>query len=164
MIKALKRVLRVRALEEEQCRLELDEAATSLRLLEQASIQAKLDGRESRERSFKNLEEADGRQEEISAGCSSQLGRLIEEACWLRSTEQRRLLEAKRVGLELQRAMVEERFLVRRRERMQVETLVKSALAIERAQQDRDQQRHLDDWFQSRPKEILQKGGDRKRR
>jgi flagellar biosynthesis chaperone FliJ len=47
-------------------------------------------------------------------------------------------------------ARAREEFLARRRERLEVETLVAEAEAILRLHRQRQEQRVLDDWFQSR--------------
>ncbi len=146
---ALGRLLRLRALAEEQARLEAEAAAARLGEVERAAAGAALEARASRERWFAEI-----------GGGSGGVGRLAEESAWELAVRRRATAEAKRpaAAAELDRARGE--FLRGRRERMQVETLVEAAAAAGRREADRREQRLLDDWHQSRPRRAAADDAD----
>ena len=136
--RALKRLLRIRDLEEEQARLALEAAAGDLRRLEHAQL-----GAAERNRRGRHLVLA-------SASTGEYPDRLagLEEsraAMRLALTLAPRIADAARQAEDLR-----EDFLAARIERRQAETLVDEAEARDARAADRGAQQALDDWFGNR--------------
>jgi hypothetical protein len=77
------------------------------------------------------------------------LGRTVEEGCWRLAAGQRKLAESQWPEQQQRVDKWRAEFLEKRRERMQVETLLDQAAAVERTGRDRRDQRSLDDWYQT---------------
>jgi len=140
---SLKRVLRVRALQEELAWLELEAETARLREFEQSAAQADCEARSSRERWFAMVEGEHG-------GQVANLHRVAEDAAWAMAVWRRAQAEAQRPAQEARVARARAEFLAGRRARMQLKTLVETEAATERL--DRRRQQEVDDWFQSRTK------------
>jgi hypothetical protein len=136
--RALRRLLRIRELEEEQGRLALESALGDLRRLEKA--QAAAAERDRRGRRLVDRSAHTGEMHDRLAGLeethasqrtTAALGPLIEDA-------------------ELEAASSREEYLARRIERRQAETLRDEAEARDALKADRRNQQGLDDWFHNR--------------
>jgi hypothetical protein len=136
--RALRRLLRIRDLEEEQSRIALESAMGGLRRLEQA--QAATSGRDRRGRRLVAASIQTGELPDRLAGLEEQ--RAAER---LQPALARRILDAEQVV-----ANRRQDFLARRVERRQAETLVKESEAREAIDADRRSQQGLDDWFRNR--------------
>jgi flagellar biosynthesis chaperone FliJ len=136
--RALRRLLRIRDLEEEQCRLALESATGSLHRLQHALEAAFERGRRGRrliEASVHSGELPDrlaGLEEMRSAGCHAQ-------------AQVPRIADA-----ELDVAALREEFLAKRVERRQAETLIEKTEARDAIETARRSQQNLDDWFGNR--------------
>lgn len=134
----MRRLLRIRELEEEQRRLALEAAAEELRRLEAARA-ASL----RREKSGRALVRA-----------SARSGEIVERIAGIEETEMAQV----RTGLIVARieeaeAATDERrreFLEKRVERRQAETLIEENESRERREQERRSQQALDDWHGAR--------------
>lgn len=142
--RALRRLLRIRDLEEEQCRLALESAVAELHRLEQA-LAATAD-RKRRGRSLVHTGVERNQLPDRLAG--------LEEA---RAAD--RLVAVLNPRIEAMEAEVAARrqaFLMKRVERRQAETLIEETEAREAIVVDRRTQQSLDDWFSSkRYREVL---------
>ena len=136
--RALRRLLRIRDLEEEQCRLALESALGELRHLEHA-LAATFD----RKRRGRSLVQS-----------SAQTGELMDRLAGLEETRSASL-HASALGPKIN-AMGEEvrvrrqAFLLKRVERRQAETLIEETEAREAVETGRRGQQALDDWYSSR--------------
>jgi flagellar export protein FliJ len=137
--KALRRLLRIRDLEEEQRRNEYEAALGDLNRLRGA-----LTATDQRERNGHRLVNSSSRSGEITDRLAG-----YEEI----KTSQRiheilipRVISQEKVAIECQAAYLEKRI-----ERRQAETLIEEAEARESLEADRRTQQMLDDWFNSRP-------------
>jgi flagellar biosynthesis chaperone FliJ len=136
--RGLRRLLRIRELEEEQRRLALDAAREELGLLEQAMRRAGERGACGRRLLL------------LTAGSGAVADRLsaLEES---RASERHSAaLVPKIAGAEDDVETLREEFLAARVERRQAETLVEEAQAREAAEVNRRSQQALDDWFGAR--------------
>jgi len=133
--RAMRRLLRIRALQEEQSRIELDSAFGELAQLEQAlkaAAERGVRGRGLIGRSAFTGELADrlsGVEEEQSAGRHAAA------------------LRPRIAGAEAEVADLRLEFLERRVERRQAETLIEETEARHAIESDRGGQQALDDWF-----------------
>jgi hypothetical protein len=136
--RALRRLLRVRDLEEEQSRLALESALGELHRLEQALTAAF-----ERERRGRRLVES-----------GVQTGQLADRLAGFeetRSASSHALILQPRIGSKNEE--VSERrqeFLLKRMERRQAETLIQETEAKEAVEAARRGQQSLDDWYSSR--------------
>jgi hypothetical protein len=135
--RALRRLLRIRDLEEEQGRLALESALGELRHLENAlaaAVERDRRGRRLVEASARTGELPDrlaGLEETRAAGRrSAALGEWIADA-------------------ELDVAALRQEFLARRVERRQAETLIQESEARDAVEDGRRGQQALDDWFRN---------------
>jgi hypothetical protein len=136
--RALRRLLRIRDLEEEQSRIALGSAIGDLRQLEHA--QATTAERDLRGRRLVAASVHTGELTDRLAG-------LVEQ----RAADRFQLALAPRIlDAEQDVAGLREDFLDRRVERRQAETLVKESEASEAIDADRKNQQGLDDWFRNR--------------
>ena len=140
MPSSLSRVLRVRALQEELARMELETETARLREFEEIAAQAACEARSSRERWFVMVEGERGGQEASSL-------RIAEDDAWSMAVGRRAQAEARRPAQEARVERARAEFLAGRRDRKQVESLLAAAADIERLQRDRREQRRVDDWF-----------------
>lgn len=135
---ALRRLLRIRELDEEQSRLALEASLGDLHELQNA-----LAATAERNRCGRRLVEASAHNGEI---CDRLAG--LEE---IRAADRFALALAPRIaGAELDVDGLREGYLERRVERRQVETLIEEAAARDALDGDRRSQREVDDWFGSR--------------
>lgn len=141
----LRRLLRVRALEEEQSRLALEAELGELRRLESA-----LHGTEERERRGRELVHD-------SAKSGEALDRIagIEES--KAASRAGFLLKSRVESAGAMVADLQEEFIEKRVERRQAETLVGEIEAREMIEQGRRSQQRLDDWYGSRGRRPSQK-------
>ena len=137
--RALRRLLRVLEIEEEQSRAALESALSGLRHLEQALAAAAERDRGGRRR----------------VAASAYTGQLPDRLAGLEETRAAarhatslvpRIADAK-LGLEAAR----EDFLAKRVERRQAETLIREAEARDAVETTRRAQQALDDWYRNRP-------------
>ena len=155
MPSSLKRVLRIRGMQEEQARMELEAEAARLRGLERLVAEAGCEARASRERWFAAVKEetaggTGGDAGDDPVGGSEDSGRMAEEASWELAVWRRERAGAQRPEQEVRVARSREEYLGGRRERLQVEALVEAAEVVERREGDHRDQRALDDWYRSR--------------
>lgn len=136
--RALRRLLRIRELEEEQSRLALESAVSELHRLEHAHT-ATIE-RERRGRSLVHV--------------SAQSGQLTDRLAGLEETRSASLhaaaLEPRINGMGEEVADRRQEFLMKRVERRQVETLISETEAQLAIEDGRRGQQVLDDWYSSR--------------
>lgn len=136
--RALRRLLRVRDLEEEQARLALESAAADQRRLEHAQTEAA-----DRNRRGRHLVQASARSGEFADRLAG-----LEES---RAAARLASALAPRVARAGQQAeALREDFMAARVERRQAETLIEAAEAFEALDAERRAQQALDDWFRNR--------------
>ncbi len=136
--RALRRLLRIRELEEEQSRLALESALGELGGLENALAQAAWRGRE-------------GRRLVASSALSGELPDRhagLEES--RAATKLGAALEEKRNVAEQEAEMLRQNFLICRVDRRQAETLIEKTQAQDAIGADRRGQQALDDWHRTR--------------
>ena len=136
--RALRRLLRIRDLEEEQCRLALDSALSERNRLEHA-----LTATAERDRRGRRLVEA-----------SAHSGELPDRVAGLEETRASRRLVAVLVPriaeAECNVAALQHEFLLKRVERRQAETLIQETEARDAIEAERRNQQGLDDWYGNR--------------
>jgi len=136
--RALRRLLRIRELEEEQCRLALESSVGELNRLEDA-MQASVE----RERRGRRLVEASARNGELTDRLAG-----IEEA---HATDRLFTVLEPRIAAREEEVMKRRgEFLLKRVERRQAETLIEEAVAKEGLEAGRRSQQALDNWYGSR--------------
>ncbi|MGD0731384.1 MAG: hypothetical protein ABR956_08965 [Terracidiphilus sp.] len=136
--RSLRRLLRIRSLEEEQCRLALESALGDLRHLKNALSATVEQGRRGR----------------ALVGTSAQTGELPDRLAGLeesRAAVRRAAALAPRIAdAELDAAALRQEFLLKRVERRQAETLIQESEARDAVEAGRRGQQGLDDWFGNR--------------
>jgi hypothetical protein len=136
--RALGRLLRIRDLEEEQCRLALESALGELNRLEDA-----LKGAVERERGGRRLVED-----------SARTGELPDRLAGMEETHAAdrffAVLEPRIAAKKEDVVARRQEFLSKRIERRQAETLIQESKAVEAANADRQGQQALDNWYGSR--------------
>jgi flagellar biosynthesis chaperone FliJ len=136
--RAMRRLLRIRDLEEEQCRLALDKALSELNSLQQA-----LTATAERARCGRRLVEASVRTGELSDRLAG-----IEET---RAAGHHATALVPRIAeAELLVSAMRQKFLSKRVERRQAETLIRETQARDATEAGRRDQRALDDWYRFR--------------
>jgi hypothetical protein len=136
--RAMRRLLRIRDLEEEQGHLALEAALGELRQLENA-----LAATAERERGGRRLVQASVRSGELPDRLAG-----LEET---RAAERRAGALVPRIAdAELDVASLREEFLLKRVERRQAETLIRETEAQDAVEAGRRGQQALDDWFGNR--------------
>jgi hypothetical protein len=136
--RGLRRVFRIRDLEEEQCRLALESAMGSLHRLQHA-----LEATVERGRRGRRLLEASVHSGELTDRLAG-----LEE---IRSAGRHGVALAPRIAdAELDVATLREEFLAKRVERRQAETLIEETEARDAIEAGRRSQQDLDDWFGNR--------------
>lgn len=135
---ALRRLLRVFELEEEQARGALEAALGELRRLEQVKLAARV--RERRGRAFVTASARSGELADRLAG--------IEEArtAWHSAG----LLKERLVAAERQAAERREEYLAKRVKRRQADALIREAETRDALETSRRSQRWIDEWFLNR--------------
>jgi hypothetical protein len=136
--RALRRLLRVLKLEEEQAKGALETALGELRRLEEAKLVAR-----ERERSGRELVAASARSGELADRLAG-----IEEARAARHAAGS--LKDRMAAAERQATLRREVYLAKRVERRQAETLIQEAEAHEAREADRRSQQSADEWFLNR--------------
>jgi len=136
--RALRRLLRIRDLEEEQGRLALETAQADLSRLKHA-----LDSTIDRDRRGRRLVELSARSGELPDRLAG-----LEEA--RAAVRQAHALAPRLLDAEQDVAEVREQYLAKRIERRQAETLIEEAEAREARDAERKSQQGLDDWFRDR--------------
>jgi flagellar biosynthesis chaperone FliJ len=136
--RALRRLLRIRELEEEQCRLALETATGELNRLEHA-----MTATAERDRKGRRL-----------VGASARTGELRDRLAGLEETRAANRLEeilAPRIATwRAETGRLREAFLEKRVQRRQSETLINETEARDAMENGRRSQQVLDDWFRSR--------------
>jgi hypothetical protein len=136
--KALQRLLRIRGLEEEQRRLELEAAIAGLQSLEQAREAAAQMHREARAH--------------IAESAIS--GELVDRVAGLVETDTarawERLLEPRIEAAEMETTQRRREFLQKRIERRQAATLIEEAAARDDVELERRSRQSIDEWFGTR--------------
>jgi hypothetical protein len=136
--RALRRLLHIRDLEEEQCRVALESASGTLHGLQHA-----LEATGERGRRGRRLIEASAHSGELPDRLAG-----IEE---IRAAERHGVALVPRIAdAELDVAALREEFLAKRVERRQAETLIKETEAQDAIEAGRRSQQNLDDWFGNR--------------
>jgi flagellar biosynthesis chaperone FliJ len=136
--RALRRLLRIRDLEEEQCRLALESAMGDLSHLRHAQEASVERGRRGR-----RLVESSAHSGELTDRLAG-----LEET---RAAGRRALALAPRVAdAEQDVASLREEYLASRVERRQAETLIQEAVTRDALDAERRAQQGLDDWFRNR--------------
>ena len=136
--RALRRLLRIRELEEEQSRLALESALGELSGLEKALTQAAECGRE-------------GRRLVASSAQSGELpDRLAGLEEWRAAMKRGAALEERRSVAEQEAEMLRQAFLICRVDRLQAETLIEKTQAKDAIGAERRGQQALDDWHRAR--------------
>jgi hypothetical protein len=136
--RALRRLLRIRELEEEQCRLALESASSELHRTEDA-----LEATNERERRGRRLIEASAHSGELPDRLAG-----IEE---IRTADRYTQALVPMIAAAEQKVIQRrQEFLVKRVERRQAETLIKETEAREAIEVGRRDQQALDDWYSSR--------------
>ena len=136
--RALRRLLRIRDLEEEQSRLALEASLGDLRTLQHA-----LEGTTERDRGGRRLVQVGALSGEIRDRCAG-----LEET---RAAERFALVLGPRIADAEQDVInLREDYLDKRVERRQAETLIEESTAREKLDADRRSQQALDDWFGNR--------------
>lgn len=143
--RALRRLLRIRDLEEEQCRLALETALGELNALENA-MRATVE----RERQGRRLVEASARSGELADRLAG-----IEESH--AADRLFAILGARIAAKEDEVAMLRQQFFAKRVERRQAETLIEEAEVEEALDAERRGQQDIDDWYGAR--EYRDQGG-----
>lgn len=136
--RALRRLLRIRDLEEEQCRLALESSAGELHRL-QSALEASFD----RDRRGRRLLEAGVRGDQLP----DRLAGLEEMRSAVRFAA---ALEPRIEAMEEEVALRREEFILKRVERRQAETLIRETEAREEVENGRRSQQGLDDWYLNR--------------
>lgn len=136
--RALRRLLRIRELEEEQNRLALESASGELNRLER-TLTAAID----RERQGRRLVES-----------SARTGQLPDRLAGLEETRSAAFLAlalGPRIDAQQEKVVARrQEFILKRVERRQAETLIQETEAQEAIEVDRHSQQALDDWYSSR--------------
>lgn len=136
--RGLRRLLRIRDLEEEQNRLALESAMGELHRMEIALAAA-----QTRERSGRRLVAASAETGEV---CDRQAG-LVESDAARRSAS---MIASRIAAGQMETARLRQRFLEKRVERRQAETLIDEAEALDAMEAGRMGQRSVDDWYRAR--------------
>ena len=136
--RAMRRLLRVRELEEEQSRLALESALGELNRLRNA-----LNATAERDRRGRRLVAASAQTGEVQ----DRLAGLVESRAAGRLAD---VLSARIETAAQEAAELQQSFLVRRVERRQVETLIEETEAQDEVEASRRGQQALDDWHRSR--------------
>jgi flagellar export protein FliJ len=136
--RALRRLLRIREIEEEQCRTRLEAASADLHRL-----QAALAATAERDRRGRQMVAASAHSGELP----DRLAGMEETRTAARFAE---FLQPRIAEQELVVARLRQEFLQKRVEHRQVETLIEEAQAKDAIEADRRSQQMLDDWFNAR--------------
>jgi len=134
---AMRRLLRVRDLEEEQHRAALESALGELHRLEAARAAARARERKGRERIVHSASSGDA---------ADRIAGMVEAEAGQRRAV---LLGRRIVEAELQAAELRRLYLLKRVERRQAETVIREAEALESVEGARREQQRLDDWFRA---------------
>ena len=145
--RAMRRLLRIRDLEEEQARLALESGLVELSRLEQA-----LAATADRDRGGRRLVTESVRTAELT----DRLAGLEETRAAHRLAG---LLEPRIADTEQGVALLREQYLASRVERRQAETLIQEAEARDGLDEDRRSQQALDDWFRNRKHRAGEQAG-----
>jgi hypothetical protein len=136
--RGLRRLLRIREIEEEQCQMALESATGAFHQLQLALESTFEQGRQGRR--LIGASAYSGESQDRLAG--------LEE---IRTAERRAVALAPRIAdAQLDVAALREEFLSRRVERRQAETLIKETEARDAVEAGRRSQQDMDDWFGNR--------------
>jgi hypothetical protein len=136
--RALRRLLRIRDLEEEQCRLALDSAVGELNRLEFALVATA-----ERDRQGRRLVEASARNGELPDRLAG-----IEET---RAAKRHAAVLTPRIAaVRINVTALRQQFLMKRVERRQAEALIQETEARDAVEANRRSQQALDDWYRNR--------------
>jgi hypothetical protein len=134
---ALRRLLRVRTLEEEQQRLALESIHSELHALEHALVLARETERRGRSR-LRSSSPASDPADRIAA--------LVESSSGARRAA---ALRPRIASTEQETARIRQQYFEKRTERRQAETLIREREALDAMEADRRTQHGLDNWFSS---------------
>ncbi len=143
---ALKRLLRIRDLEQEQHRRTFESAVSELRRLEEALERASARERGGRTDFTANVLDHNPHQEPHAKPLALQSA-LVETAIG-QSHAQALAPRISRAAVQV--AQRRQEFLLKRVEHRQAETLIRDAEAADAVEATRQSQKHLDDWFLAR--------------
>jgi hypothetical protein len=132
---ALKRLLRIRDLEQEQHRITLESALDELRLLEEALVRAS-----ARERDGRSSFAASMQTRELTERHSARVETTI-------GSHQAHALEPRVARAEAEAAFRRQEYLLKRMERRQAETLIRATEAADAIEKARQSQQALDDRY-----------------
>ena len=132
---ALKRLLHIRDLEQEQHRITLESALGELRQLEEALARA-----EAREREGRNRFTDSVRTHELTERHSAQVEASI-------GSHHAHALEPRIARAEVEAALRRQEYLLKRTERRQAETLIRATEAADAIEKARQSQQALDDHY-----------------
>ncbi len=136
--RALRRLLRIRNIEEEQHRLTLESAAGEFRLVEDA-----LNASHRRERSGSELHQAGLRSGDV---VDAQSGHVEQDVSRISTA----FLEQQRAASELRVAALREALREKQIQYRQTEALIDNTIEADAIDSARHTQNHIDDWFRSR--------------
>lgn len=139
---ALRRLLRIRELEEEQSRVALESALGELSGLQNALAAA--DGRDRQGRQMVAASAETGELSDRVAGVEESRAAMRLGA----------LLEERKDAVEQEVELLRQSFLVRRVERRQAETLIDATEALDAIDAERRGQQALDEWHRKRPSQT----------
>ncbi|HEX8812060.1 MAG TPA: hypothetical protein VF742_08720 [Terracidiphilus sp.] len=145
---ALKRLLRIRDLEQEQHRRALESALAELHQLEDALARAttrERDGRSSFAASVLDREPDERTVDLQSSRIESAIGQ-----------KHLQVLTPRVSRAEVQTTMRRQEFLLKRMERRQAETLIQETETADAVEAVRQSQRKLDEWFLARTRNVRQ--------
>ena len=135
---ALRRLLRVRDLEEEQHRLALESALSDLHALEHALVLARAAERRGRARLAS------------SAPASDPADRIAARVEFSSATRRTAALVPRIAAAEQEVSRLRRQYLLKRTERRQAEALIREREALDAIEADRRAQQGLDNWIASR--------------
>ena len=143
--RALRRLLRIRELQEEQSRAALESVMGELSRLEKAVVVAA-----GRDRQGRQLVSSSAQSSELP----DRLAGLEESRAAMR---QGKVLKESRDGVKQQVEILQQSFLTRQVERRQAETLIEAAEAMNAIEAERRGQQALDEWHRSRTSQANRK-------
>jgi len=136
--RALRRLLRIREIEEEQCRMRLEAASGELH-----QLTAALEATSERDRRGRQMVSASAHSGELP----DRLAGMEESRTAARFAD---FLVPRIAAQEKQVAQLRQEFLEKRVEHRQVETLIEETQAKDAIETDRRSQQMLDDWYNAR--------------
>lgn len=153
MSRALRRILRLRSLLEEESRVQLEKLAPQLARIEDACAKENGLAASSEGAAFSIITRTNNTLTPETIDSRASDPQAVKEA-WVLALTEREVTRKRQEQLEdLARALTRlmevhrEEMITRRMERLQVETVLRDEAALRKDELDRRQQRILDDWF-----------------